>query len=82
MMPSAVQTANSSHEGNRLQKPSCGRVKCNVDASFSTSMNWRGIEICIRGKDGQFIRAKMMWLSPMCSVDVGESLVCIMLCGG
>jgi len=73
-LPSAVQNANSSIAGVRWQKPRRGRVKCNVDASFSTSMNRCGIGICIRDEEGKFVRAKTLWFSPMCLVDVGEAL--------
>lgn len=56
------------------QKPRRGRVKCNIDASFSTSMNRCGIGISIRDKEGQLVCAKTLWFSLMCSVDVGEAL--------
>jgi len=49
-------------------------VKCNIDASFSTSMNRCGIGISIRDKEGQLVCAKTLWFSLMCSVDVGEAL--------
>jgi len=73
-LPSAVQNVNSSIADVRWQKTRRGRVKCNVDASFSTSMNRCGIGICIRDEEGQFVRAKTLWFSPMCLVDVGEAL--------
>ena len=36
--------------------------------------NKLGIGMCIRNEEGRFIRAKTMWFSPVCSVDVGEAL--------
>jgi len=51
-----------------------GRLKCNVDASLFTSTNRLGIDMCIRDEEGHFVRAKTMWLTPVCPVDVGEAL--------
>jgi hypothetical protein len=59
---------------HKWQKPRRGRLKCNVDASFSMTENKLGIGMCIRNEEGRFIRAKTMWFSPICSVDVGEAL--------
>jgi len=56
------------------QKPRCGRMKCNVDASFSTSMYQFGIRMCIRDEEGHLVLAKTMWFAPICSVDEGEAL--------
>jgi len=56
------------------QRPTLGRLKCNIDASFSQSMNHVGIGICVRDNDGAFVLVKTMSLSPLCSVPVGESL--------
>jgi ribonuclease HI len=33
-----------------------------------------GIGICIRDDQGQFVRAKMVWYSPILDVDIGEAL--------
>jgi len=49
-------------------------MKCNVDASFSTSRNRFGIGMCICDDKGQFVLAKAMWFAPMCSIDEGEAL--------
>lgn len=72
-----TSAAQSGHRGNdviRWQKPRRGRMKCNVDASFSASRNQFGIEMCIRDDEGQFVLAKTMWFALMCSVDAGEAL--------
>jgi hypothetical protein len=39
-------------------KPSLGRYKCNIDASFSPSLNKVGMCICIRDEIGSFVLAK------------------------
>jgi len=53
-------------------KPAYGRYKCNIDASFSDSLNMVGIGICIRDDQGEFVMAKADCFSPLCDVDVGE----------
>ncbi|XP_058741350.1 uncharacterized protein LOC131613720 [Vicia villosa] len=53
-------------------KPSYGRFKCNIDASFSN--NKVGIGACIRDDDGRFIAARTDWFSPIIDVDIGEAL--------
>jgi len=53
-------------------KPTYGRYKCNIDASFSDSLNMVGIGICIRDDQGDFVMAKTDCFSPLCDVDVGE----------
>jgi len=50
----------------RWQKPSRGRFKCNVDASFSAHLNVVGYGMCIRDKVGNFVKARTMWSSPVC----------------
>jgi len=37
-----------------------GRLKCNVDASFSSSTNKVGVGMCTRDEEGCFVRAKTM----------------------
>jgi hypothetical protein len=44
------------------QRPHRVRVKCNVDASFSTEMNITGIKMCIRDEDVIFVLAKCISL--------------------
>ena len=54
-------------------KPSGGRLKCNVDASFSNSLNRTEIGVCIRDSEGNFVIAKTAWITPILDVDVGEA---------
>lgn len=56
------------------RKPSAGRLKCNIDASFSTTFNEVGIGICVRDEEGQFVVARTEWMSPITEVDTGEAL--------
>jgi ribonuclease HI len=58
----------------RWRKPSRGRYKCNVDASFPNNTNKVGFGICIRDSDGNHVRSKTICSSPACSIDVGEAL--------
>jgi ribonuclease HI len=58
----------------KCRKPSRGRYKCNIDASFSNTNNKVGFGMCIRDSDGNHVRSKTMWITPVCSVDVGEAL--------
>ncbi|GAU49592.1 hypothetical protein TSUD_407630 [Trifolium subterraneum] len=55
-------------------KPSSGRYKCNIDASFSSSLNKVGIGICIRDDQGRFVIARTEWLTPIMEVEVGEAM--------
>jgi hypothetical protein len=55
------------------QRPLQGRLKCNVDASFSTSLNKTGIGMCIRDAEGTFVLAKTFNFSPICAVPLGEA---------
>jgi len=52
--------------------PAYGRYKCNIDASFSDSLNMVGIVICIHDDQGEFVVARTDCFSPLCDVDVGE----------
>ncbi|XP_058784657.1 uncharacterized protein LOC131659487 [Vicia villosa] len=56
----------------RWAKPSRGRLKCNIGASFSH--NKVGIGACIRDDVGQFIVARTDWFSPSMDVAIGEAL--------
>nr|ABD28710.1 Polynucleotidyl transferase, Ribonuclease H fold [Medicago truncatula] len=76
---SRPQTHDSQNTDNRYgnirwRKPKSGRLKCNVDASFSTSSNKVGIGMCIRDSEGNHVRSKTMWFSPLCPVNIGEAL--------
>ncbi|GAU29382.1 hypothetical protein TSUD_31890 [Trifolium subterraneum] len=54
-------------------KPSLGRYKCNIDASFSSDLDKVGIGTCIRDDQGRFVLAKTEWFSPTCDVEMGEA---------
>jgi len=56
------------------QRPALDRLKCNIDASFSQSLNHIGIGICVRDGEGAFVLVKMVSFSPLCEVPVGEAL--------
>jgi hypothetical protein len=58
----------------KWQKPNSGRLKCNVDASFSETANYVSFGICIRDDLGEFIKARTMWSHPIVYTDVGEAL--------
>jgi ribonuclease HI len=58
-------------EDNR-KKPAPDKYKCNIDASFSTSLNRVGLGMCLRHDDGAFVLARTEWLAPLCDIDVGE----------
>ena len=69
------------HHGNssdgmvvEWSKPAYGRYKCNIDASFSSTMNKVGIGICLRDDRGEFVSAKTDCFSPLCDVAVGEAI--------
>jgi hypothetical protein len=70
-----VRRNTDNRYGNtRWRKPRSGRLKCNVDASFSISSNKVGIGMRIRDSEGNHVRSKTMWFSPLCPVDIGEAL--------
>jgi ribonuclease HI len=76
----AVQQARPGTPGQpttteiKLNKPANGRVKCNIDASFSSHNNRVGIGVCIRDEKGAYVSAKLDQFSPICDVRVGEAL--------
>jgi len=55
-------------------KPSWGRYKCNVDASFFEPPDMVDIEICIMDEEWVFVLAWIEWFSPITDVDTGEAL--------
>jgi hypothetical protein len=59
---------------HRWKKPTNGRVKCNIDASFSPNLNRVDIGICIRDEFGVYVLAKYDKFSPICDVRIGEDL--------
>jgi len=58
----------------KWQRPSRGRLKCNIDASFSIPQNGTGIGLCIRDDEGNFVLAKTMNFAAVHAVDVDEAL--------
>ncbi|GAU39464.1 hypothetical protein TSUD_158950 [Trifolium subterraneum] len=56
------------------EKPSHGRYKCNIDASFSPMSNKVGIGMCIRDTNGCFVAARTEWMEPILDVDIGEAM--------
>ena len=58
----------------RWQRPQRGRLKCNVDASFSETMNRTGIGICIRDDEGTFVLARTVCMPSLMPIPVGEAL--------
>ncbi|KAK2359027.1 hypothetical protein QL285_096155 [Trifolium repens] len=66
--------ASSSSLATAWQRPLQGRLKCNVDASFSNSLNRTGIGMCIRDAEGTFVLAKTFNFSPRCAVPLGEAM--------
>jgi hypothetical protein len=50
------------------------RYNGSIDASFSSQRNRVGIGMSIRDDEGRFLLAKTMWMSPICIVDIGETL--------
>jgi ribonuclease HI len=72
----AAPAVMSNSESNQIwwQPPTHGRVKCNTDAAFYEHRNSMGIGLCIRDDEGTFILAKVILVSPVCSVHMGEAL--------
>jgi len=68
------QVRNTSLEEDRWRKPTPGRYKCNIDASFSTSLNMVGLGMCLRDDDGASVLARTKWFAPLCDVKVGEAV--------
>ena len=56
------------------KKPTPSRYKCNIDASFSTSLNSVGLGMCLRDDDDVFVLARTDWFAPLCDIDVGEAV--------
>ena len=73
-----IRGASSTHQQperiSKWVKPSPGRFKCNVDASFSEISNMVGIGMCIMDENGTFVLTKQECFSPICEVHIGEAL--------
>jgi hypothetical protein len=74
----AIRSQNHRQSADRdemsWRKPSTGRYKCNVDASFSKSLNKVGLGMCIRDDEGRYVLAKTEWITLVLDVDMGEAL--------
>jgi len=73
---SATNNTLNLRNANNIQcrNPTPGRLKCNVDASFSFADNKVFIGMCIHDVDMCFVLAKTTWFTPLCLMDVGEVL--------
>jgi len=71
---SAGSSSSAQQQHIRWQKPGRGRLKCNVDAAFSSSLNVIGVGMCVRDEAGQFVAAKTLRSSPICESGIGEVL--------
>lgn len=54
----------------KWNKPSVGRLKCNIDV---TNINV-GISVCIIDDERLFVASQTEWFSPSTEVNVGEAL--------
>jgi len=74
VQPDISQPSSSCHKMIQWEKPSTGQYKCNIDASFSSSMNQVGIGMCICNDAGEFVLAKIAWFAPLSDVDIREAV--------
>jgi len=63
---------NLHYDISRWSKPSVGRFKCNVDASFSASLNKVGFRACIRDANENHVISRTECLTPLLDVEMGE----------
>lgn len=76
----SVTPSNSDPHGPTLiawqqwVKPAPRRYKCNIDASFSSSLNKVRLGMCLRDEEGNFMVAKTTWFSSLCIVNAGEAM--------
>ncbi|GAU17471.1 hypothetical protein TSUD_340140 [Trifolium subterraneum] len=71
---SYANTPQPIQQRTNWEKPSQGRYKCNIDASFSSTHNKVGIGMCIRDDQGRYVAAKTEWLEPILDVEIGEAM--------
>ncbi|KEH29364.1 hypothetical protein MTR_4g035890 [Medicago truncatula] len=57
----------------KWSKPSVGRFKCNVDTSFSASLNKVGFGACIRDANGNHVISRTECFTPLLDVEMGEA---------
>lgn len=55
---------------NTWRQPLADRLKCNIDAFFSTTSNDIGIKVYVRGGDGQFVIARAESVSSITKGDL------------
>ncbi|KEH40774.1 hypothetical protein MTR_1g034430 [Medicago truncatula] len=60
-------------EKDNWKKSAPDRYKCNTDASFSSSLNWVGLGMCLRDDDCAFVLVRTKLFAPLCNIDVGEA---------
>ena len=72
--PTNLQIQLLIQEEESWKKPALDRYKCNIDASFSTSLNRVGLGMCLRDDDGVFFLARTEWFAPLCDTEVGEGV--------
>jgi hypothetical protein len=68
---SSVQPRVQEH---KWKKPARRRVKCNIDASFSSLHNRVDIGICIRDEFGAYVLGKYEQFTLLYDVKIGEAL--------
>ncbi|GAU29840.1 hypothetical protein TSUD_223860 [Trifolium subterraneum] len=71
---SYANTSQPVQQHTNWEKPSRGRYKCNIDASFSSTHNKVEIDMCIRDGQGRYVAAKTEWLEPIVDVEIGEAM--------
>jgi len=61
-------------EEDHWKKPTPGRYKCNIDVSFSTSLNRVALGTCLRDDDGAFVLARTELFASFCDIEAGEAV--------
>lgn len=72
--PNPIMASATHPTTTRWQKPQQGRLKCNIDATFNSTSNRIGVDICVRDDEGAYVLAKTFSFTSMTPVDVGETL--------
>ena len=65
---------NSQSDLSQWSKPCVGRFKCNVDASFSASLNKVGFGACIRDANENYLISGIECFTPLLDVEMGEAI--------
>jgi len=66
--------ANPQFDISKWSKPSVGRFKCNIDASFYASLNKVGFGACIRDANGNHVISRIECFTPLLDVEMGEAI--------